>query len=83
MCHQCALFQTSEKIILRDKYVLETYMRLLYSLMIITNISEEDILAIVHDINQKDINFLKLNNMTEIFASYLHEAKKNFNVVFK
>lgn len=75
------IISNKEKIILRDKYVLETYMRLLYSLMIITNISEEDILAIVHDINQKDINFLKLNNMTEIFASYLHEAKKNFNVV--
>lgn len=75
------IISNKKKIILRDKYVLETYMHLLYSFMIITNISEEEILAIVHDINQKDINFLKLNNMSEIFAAYLHKAKKNFNVV--
>lgn len=75
------IISNKKKIILRDKYILETYMRLLYSFMMITNLSEEDILKIVNDINQKNIKFLQLKNMTEIFATYLHKAKRNFDII--
>lgn len=63
------IISNKENIILRDKYILSKYMSILNSLMVLTDISKEHILALVEDINSKNIAFLNKNNMGEIFRN--------------
>lgn len=75
------IIANKEKIILRDRYILDKYMNILNSLMILNNISEEYILIIVNDINSKNIDFLNKENMVEIFEHYLDKASHNHSVI--
>lgn len=75
------IISNKKEIILRDKYVLDTYMRLLYSLMVINDISKNEILTIVNDINQKNIPFLNLDDIQKKFSIYLDKAINNFDVM--
>lgn len=75
------IIANKEKIILRDRYILDKYMSILNSLMILNNISKEYILTIVNDINLKNINFLNKENMIEIFDSYLDKASYNYFLI--
>lgn len=75
------IIANKEKIILRDRYILDKYMDILNSLMILNNISKENILTIVNDINSKKVNSLYKQNMVEIFKCCLDRANHSHNVV--
>lgn len=75
------IIANKEKIILRDRCILEKYMSILNSLMIINNISKEYILTIVKDINSKNIEYLNKRNMLEIFERNLDKAAHNHLVI--
>ena len=77
------IIANKEKIILRDRYILDKYMSILNSLMVLNNISKENILMIVNDINSKNIDFLCKQNMVEIFEYYLNRASHNHSVMLK
>lgn len=70
-----------ENIILRNKYILQKYLSILNSLMILTNVSKDNILAIVEDINSKKIPFLYKENMEEIFEEYLKRAEYEYSIL--
>lgn len=71
------IISTKEKIVLRDKFILDKYMSILNSLMILNNINKKIILMIVNDINSKKIKFLYKENMVEIFEGYLDNEIHN------
>ena len=75
------IISNKNTIILRDKYILDIYMNLLSSYMVLSNISKEYILELVNDINEKKIPFLYHNNMKNIFDSYLRRTIKNQSIV--
>lgn len=75
------IISNKENIILRDKYILSKYMSILNSLMVLTDISKEHILALVEDINSKNIAFLNKNNMGEIFRKFLEIAEHDYSVI--
>lgn len=75
------IIANKEKIILRDRYIIDKYMSILNSLMILNDISEEYILIIVNDINSKKIDFLNKENMVEIFEHFLDKASHNHSVI--
>ena len=71
------IISNKDQIIIRDKYILETYMSILNSLMIICDVTKERIMEIVEDINSSKILFLHSEKMTIIFLEYLEKAKSN------
>lgn len=75
------IIANKKNIILRDRCLLDKYMSILNSLMILTNISKENILMIVNDINSKNISFLNNENMEQIFENYLEKAIHNHSVI--
>lgn len=75
------IIANKEKIILRDRYILEKYMSILNSLMTLNNINKEYILTIVNDINLKKIEYLNKKNMIDIFEKYLDKATHNHMVL--
>lgn len=77
------IIANKEKIILRDRYILDTYMNILNSLMVLNDISKQEILSIVHDINSHNIPFLSGDNVFEKFESYLEYAMYIYSVVLE
>lgn len=75
------IIANKENIILRDKIVLDKYMSLLYSFMILNDISTKKVLTIVKDINSKNIRFLSKENMLEIFSDYLAITIHNHSIL--
>lgn len=77
------IISNKEKIILRDKIILDTYMRILYSLTLIEDISREQILSIVKDIDKQNIPTLKKEKIEEIFSYYLSKIDEEFFILIE
>lgn len=75
------IIANKDNIILRDKYILSKYMSILNSLMVLTDISKEYVLALVEDINSKNISFLNKDNMGEVFRKFLEIAEHDYSVI--
>ena len=75
------IISNKKDIILRNKYILETYMNLLLSYMTIANINKKIILELVDDINKKQIPFLHHKNMANIFEQYLDCSINKHNII--
>lgn len=75
------IIANKENIILRNKYILHKYLSILNSLMVLTDISREDVLKVVEEINSKNIQFLNKENMEEIFEEYLRKAEYEYSIL--
>lgn len=75
------IISSKEKIILRDRVLLDKYMRILNSLAIIQNVSKDKILYFVKDIEDKKIEILNRENITEIFDKYYSRAEEKFSIL--
>lgn len=81
MISSMCIIANKEKIILRDKCILDTYMSLLISYMILKDVEKNTIINLVNDINNKQINFLYHENMEKEFVKHLDNAIKNYNII--
>lgn len=68
------MISSKDEIILRDRYLLDAYMNILSSLMIMNDITITEIMGIVEDINSSGISNLSKKDMQAIFLSNLNNA---------
>ena len=75
------ILNNKQHIILRDRYILDLYLRLLYSLIMVYDISEEKILSLVIDVNKCDDLVLCNEQIVYKFACEFEKEKKNFDIL--
>lgn len=77
------IISNKEKIILRDKYVLNSYMTILKSLMVINDVSFNKIMSIVENINMQNKWCLSNPFVVDEFEKHFAEIDKKYNVLLE
>ncbi len=77
------IITNKEKIILRDRFILETYINILHSYMVLNDIPKEKIMELVDDINNNNILYLNGENVHDTFEKYMDNAIKKHHIILK
>ena len=75
------IIANKENVVLRDKQVLNTYLKLLNAMMVLSDVSIEQVLLIINDINNQEIEYLNEPKMIEKFTNHFNRIIHDYSVV--